>query len=189
MDALLDLLKSDSNAANAFGALASSVTAFLALVVSCISIGISVWTARIQRKHNELSVRPLAEVTVADYENSIRVKLRNNGSGPMIVTAIAVSDGKKSFSSVLEWMPPLPRGRLWNTFTHALQNRSLQPGGEIILIELTEYDGELGFSKCRKLVREALAPLTINVQYTDIYNSLLPSCKKPLSWFARHSET
>lgn len=189
MHELIALLKADPNAANAFGALASAVAAILALVVSGISIGISIWTAKIQRKHNELSVRPLAEVTVADYENSLHVKLRNNGSGPMIVTAVTVSDGKNSFPNLVEWMPLLPEGRPWNTFTHALRNRSLQPGGEIILIELTEYDEEQGFAKCRETVRTALAPLTVNVEYTDIYNTVLFPCKKPLSWFGRHNET
>src|SRR2546430_4757052 len=93
MDALLAILKFDANAANAFGALASAAAAFLALLVSAISVGISVWAVRTQRKHNELSVRPLAEITVADHESSVRVKLRNHGIGPMIVTAVTVSDG------------------------------------------------------------------------------------------------
>jgi hypothetical protein len=75
MDILLNLLKSAANAANAFGALASAAAAFLALFVSGFSVWISVWSARTQRKQNELSVRPLAEVTVADYEKrySLRV--------------------------------------------------------------------------------------------------------------------
>src|SRR5437588_8055 len=111
MDSLITLLKSDSNAANAFGALASAAAAFLALLVSAISIGISVWAARSQRRHNELSVRPLAEVTVADYESSLRVKLRNNGTGPMIVTKIEVSNGSSAKHCIVEWMPLLPAGR------------------------------------------------------------------------------
>ena len=42
MDILLNLLKSDANAANAFGALASAAAAFLALFVSGFSVWISV---------------------------------------------------------------------------------------------------------------------------------------------------
>lgn len=186
MDSLIAILKSDPNTANAFGALASAAAAGLALLVSCISIGISIWAAKIQRRHNELSVRPLAEVTVADYENSLRVKLRNNGSGPMLVSAVTVSDGKNALPCVVDWMPPLPGNRPWNTFTHALHARTLQPGGEITLIELTEHEGEKWFGKCRDLTRAALASLTVNVEYTDIYNTVLPPCKKSLSWFGRH---
>lgn len=186
MDALIALLKSDANAANAFGALASAAAAFLALFVSCVSVWISISTARSQRRHNELSVRPLAEITVADYEDSLRVKLRNNGSGPMIILAVTVSDGTNAHESLIEWMPALPHGRPWNTFTHALRRRTLQAGAEITLLELTEHENEANFSVCRDRVRAALAPLAVNVEYTDIYNAVMQPCQKPLSWFGRN---
>lgn len=186
MDTLVSLLKSDANAANAFGALASAAAAFLALIFSAISVWISVWSARTQRKHNQLSVRPLAEVTVADYENSLRVKLRNNGTGPMIIVAVTVSDGSNAKECLIDWMPDLPSDRPWNTFTHALRHRTLQAGAEIILLELTKHDGERNFSKCRNSIRRALAPLTVNVEYTDIYESVMRPCRKSLSWFGRN---
>lgn len=186
MDALIALLKSDANAANAFGALASAAAAILALFVSCVSVWISISSARSQRRHNELSVRPLAEVTIADYENSLRVKLRNNGTGPMIVLAVTVSDGANAHESLIEWMPALPNGRPWTTFTHALRHRTLQAGAEIVLLELTEHKNEANFSACRDRIRAALAPLTVNVEYTDIYDAVMRPCRKQLSWFARN---
>lgn len=186
MDAFIALLKSDANAANAFGALASAAAAFFALFVSCVSVWISISTARSQRRHNELSVRPLAEVTVADYEDSLRVKLRNNGSGPMIVLALTVSDGANARESLIESMPELPQGRPWNTFTHALRRRTLQAGAEIILLELTGHENEANFSVCRDRIRRALAPLTVNVEYTDIYDIVMRPCRKSLSWFGRN---
>lgn len=186
MNQLISLLQSDSNAANAFGALASAAVAILALFVSVISMWISVWSARTQRQHNKLSVRPLAEITVADYEDSLRVKLWNNGTGPMIILGVSVSDGKNSKDSLIDWMPDLPRGRPWSTFTHSLHNRTLQAGAEITLLELTEYENERNFSKSRDLIRKALASLEVNVKYTDIYGSVICPYKKPLSWFGRH---
>lgn len=186
MDALIALLKSDANAANALGALASAAASILALFVSCISVWISVSSARSQRRHNELSVRPLAEVTVADYEDSLRVKLRNNGSGPMIVLAVTVSDGAKAHESLIDCMPALPMGRPWNTFTHALRHRTLQAGAEIVLLELTQHVNEANFAVFRDRVRAALARLTVNVEYTDIYDTVMRPCQKPLSWFGRN---
>lgn len=185
MTELIALLKSDANAANAFGALASAAAAFLALLVSIISVWISIRAMSAQQKHNELSVRPLAEVTVADYENSLRVKLINNGTGPMIITDIDVSDGRGRKGCLVEWMPQLPTGRPWNTFSSDLKDRTLQPGSEIVLLELTEYEGESGFGTCRNVIRAALAPLTVSVSYTDIYNKSMPIRVKQLSWFGR----
>lgn len=186
MDALFALLKSDPNTANAFGALASAAAAILALLVSAISVGISVWAVRTQRRHNELSVRPLAEITVGDYEHSLRVKLRDHGIGPMIVTAVTVSDGSNVKPTVLAWMPDLPDNRVWTDFTAEICDRTLAPGSELVLLELTEDEGEKGFAECRDLVRSALAPLTVNVEYTNIYNTVMPPRQKALSWFGRH---
>lgn len=187
MDTLIDLLKTNSNAANAFGALASAAAAFLALVLSTISVGISVWAVRSERKHSALTVRPLAEITVADYEDCLRVKLRNHGIGPMLITAVRVCDSQNSKPSLLEWMPPLPKNRPWTNFAGNTAGRVIAPGGEIVLLELIEHEGEHGFTRCRNLVRTALAPLTVHIAYTDIYNSSMPEHIKSLSWFGRHA--
>lgn len=186
MEALVVLLESQPDAANAFGALASAGAAIIGLVLSVVAISISMWGVRTQRLHNELSVRPLAEVTVADYEDCLRVKLCNNGIGPMIVIAITVSDGQNAKPALLEWMPELPGDRHWNNFAGDVRGRSLSPGAEVVLLELTEHDGERGFSVCRDLVRTALAPLTVNVEYTNIYNRSMPPKRQELAWFGRH---
>lgn len=185
MDALIALLKSNTDAAIAFGAIANAGAAFLALVVSTIAVAISIWGVCSQRKHNKLTVRPLAEITVADYEDSLRVKLLNNGTGPMIVTEVTVSNGSDVKQCVVDWMPALPNDRSWNNFTDDLRDRTLRPGGEIVLLELTEHEKEKGFSRCRDTVRQALAPLRVTVSYTDIYNQIMPSRVKDLSWFGR----
>ena len=186
MDALIALLKSDANAANALGTLASAAAACLALLVSAVSVGISVWAVRSERRHNALSVRPLAEITVADFETSLRVKLRNHGTGPMIVSAVTVSDGSSTRPTIIDWMPDLPNDRPWDNFSGEIRDRAIAPGSEIVLLELTEYEDEVGFAECRNLVRSELTPLTVNVEYTNIYNTPMPPRQKLLSWFGRN---
>jgi hypothetical protein len=184
---LMQQLKADPNTANAFGAVASAAAAFLALAVSAISLVVSLWSLRVQRRHDVLSVRPLPEVTVADYEDSLRVKIRNNGSGPMIIQSLTVWTGTDSKQSLVECMPKLPAGRPWNGFSHRLENRSLLPGADIVLLELTEYEGEQSFAQCRDLTRAALSALTISVKYSDVYDTVLPEYSKSLDWFGRHT--
>jgi hypothetical protein len=104
----------------------------------------------------------------------------------MIIASVAVTDGTGTRESIIEWMSTLPGNRLWNTFSHALSDRSLQPGAEIILLELTEHQGEESFPACREKVRSSLAPLTVSVAYTDIYNKPMPVRAKSLDWFGRH---
>jgi hypothetical protein len=185
MAELISLLKSDANAVNAFGALASAVAAFMAIAVSIISIWISIRTARGQDLHNALTVRPLAEVTVADYEDSVRVKLLNNGTGPMILKAITVSDGRDALSNLIDWMPDLPTARPWTDFSKNFHMRTLAADSHLVLLELTKVEGEVGFEACRDVVRAALSPLTVNVEYMDIYDNTMRPVRKTLDWFGR----
>ena len=189
MDDLVALLRSDTNAANAFAAISSAVVALLAFVVSVVSVVVALRALRHQQTHNILSVSPIPEVTVADYENSLRVKLRNNGTGPLIVDTVAVRNGSEERESLIAWMPTLPGGRPWSNFCGVLTNRSLQPGSEVVLVELTRSPGEEGFAACRELVRQALAPLSVRVSYTDVYKSRFPSYSKDLSWFGRRTQS
>ncbi len=182
---IFELLKAHIDVANAIAAVASAIAASLALFISVISVFISVRTLKHQQRHNVLSVKPLPEVTVADYEDSLRVKLRNNGSGPMIVQSLSIANGERNYDALIDCMPDL-HGRAWTHFSHALQNRTLLPGNEIILLELTERMSEPSFSGTRDRVRRALAPLTVAVRYTDVYDSKFPAHKKDLSWFGRH---
>ena len=182
---IFDFLKDEANTANAIAAISSAIAAVLALLVSAISVFISVRTLKHQREHNILSVKPLPEITVADYENSLRVKIRNNGSGPMIIQSLSVTDGKKQYDSIIDCMPELTE-RYWTHFSHALRDRTIFPGGEIVLLELTEEPDELGFSRSRELVRHALAPLHVSVKYTDVYKTAFASYTKALDWFGRH---
>ena len=56
------------------------------------------------------------------------------------------------------------------------------------LIELTDRPIYPPLSKTRDLVRKALAPLTVYVDYTDIYGTEFPLLQRPLGWFGRHWE-
>jgi hypothetical protein len=71
----------------AVAALGSAVAAIAAVFLSLLSLAVSLYVSKHQRTHNQLTVRPLAYVMVGDYENQLFVKLRNNGTGPMIVSS------------------------------------------------------------------------------------------------------
>ena len=185
--ALVAWLRGHSDLANVLAAVASAGAALFALLVSIVSATISVWSVRAAREQHQLSVRPLAEITVADYEDCLRVKLRNHGLGPMIITAISVSDGQRALPSLLEWMPQLPNGRSWSNFiSHDVRGRVVPAGSELVLVELTALSDDSDFGPTRDSVRSALARLTVDVAYTDLYKADMPSCSKSLSWFGRH---
>ncbi len=186
LDELLAQLAKDPNATGALAAAASAVAAAVAVIVSGLAVWVSYVTLKHQQQHNILSVRPIPIVTVGDFENSIRVKVRNHGSGPMVLRHIWVNDGTGLKDSLVECMPDLPKGVLWANFVGPVTDRSLLPGSEIVLLQLDGIPNNEVFKQARAMVREALVPLAVVVDYTDIYESVFRHYTKKLDWFGRH---
>ena len=186
MDAIVEYLIEHKELANAIATVTSAAIAVFALIVSLISAYVAFATLRHQRKHNVLSVTPIPEVTVADYEDSLRVKLANHGSGPMIILDVNIGDGTRVQETLLAWMPDLPSGHYWTNYAGHVANRSLLPGRDIVLVHLDGDADDKEFAAARDRCRAALSRLTVNVQYTDVYRTAMRPYRKGLAWFGRH---
>lgn len=186
MNHLFAAIAKDPNTANAVATVASAIAAALAVLVSAIAVFVAYVTLKNQQRHNVLSVRPIPIVTVADFEDSVRIKVRNHGSGPMLITRVQVEDGVSIKESLVKWMPQLPPGMLWNNFVGPVCDRSLLPDREIVLLQLDGDCEDQAFKQARDSIRDALAPLTVVVDFTDIYGSTFEHYSKELAWFSRH---
>ena len=165
---------------------ANAIAAFAAVFVSFLSVILALWALAVQRHHNRLSVRPLAFVSRADYEDRLSVKIHNNGVGPLIITSLHVSDGKSTRECVIDWMTSLPDNITWDTFTKDLKGRSLAPGGEIVLLQFSGDIADPHFREVRDMCREILRHLTVKLEYLDIYEQPMQPVERSLSWFGRH---
>ena len=189
MTELFDWISKNQSSANVIAAAFSALAAGLAFLISCISVRVSISTLRHQQRHDALSLRPLPEVTVADFETKLRIALRNNGVGPLLVTRLTAGDGATTRDQILSWMPDdLPDHLTWSNFAGAVDGRSISPNNSILLLELTGDDQDPDFAQVRDRVRAALRGLIVAVEYTDIYNNGLPTYIKSLDWFGRHLE-
>jgi hypothetical protein len=182
---LIRLLSDHKDVANVLAAAASAVAAFLSAVVAGFAFWVARSTLKHQRKHNVLSLRPIAEVTVGDWETKLRVTLKNNGAGPLVVTRLVAGNGGEVRASLLDWMPDLPEGVYWSNFAGNIDGRSLSPDRAIVLLELDGDATDRTFAVFRDHARAALHPLTLNVEYTDVYDSCLHPYRKSLEWFGR----
>jgi len=129
-----------------------------------------------QRKHNRLSVRPLAAVTCNDLEGKIAVTLNNNGTGPLIIDTFRIfRRGEVVGDSLYTQLPD------WMTFRWYVGNvdgRSIAVGKSI---ELLIYDDPS--ETFQEQVRSTLSGLEIRVTYRDIYKKMQPPYTRPLKWF------
>lgn len=173
---------------NAIAAAASSIAAVAACVIAYYSFRVSRRTFVNQHIHNLTSVRPLASIEVGDFENRLYVKLVNNGVGPLIVKSIRVPGGLDPDQPLYLQMPNLGGKVFWTNFVEDTAGRSIRPGAELMLLDL---DAESSTSKTQYVVerdniRRALGTLSIDVAYTDIYDTDFPLASRSLNWLHRH---
>jgi hypothetical protein len=186
---LFTLISQNRDDANVVAAIASAVTASISFVVAALSLWIAFFAYRHQRRHDVMTLKPLIEITVGDWETRLRITLRNNGAGPLIVRMLVTGDGSEVRSSIISWMPDLPSDLSWATFTGSVDGRSISPDKSITLLELEGDDEDLEFCRFRDEVRRALSQLTVNVEYTDVYDTYIAPYRKRLDWFGRMLES
>ena len=157
------------------------------------SLVVAVLVFRSAHKHNQLSVRPLLDIAIGNYELNLFVSLVNNGTGPLILKSIMVIGAADPTKPLIDAMPDLhlsPDDPIaLRYFASDPNGRSIRAaGGEIILLRL-RYTGEKEFQNRfntpRDTIRAALAPLTLRVEYTDIYENRVRDRTQPLDRFLR----
>lgn len=184
---VLSFLVAKPEVANAAAAVGSAVLAAIAIVLSFVSLYVAYAALKHQREHNRLSVRPLAYVTLGDYQNQLFVKLRNNGTGPLVIKNITVVGADDPTQPLIAAMPALLPKVSWTNFVEDCSGRSVPAGGELVLLDLSaDSSASSGqFELSRDRVRLALGKLEVRAEYTDIYGSTLPVAKRSLKFFHR----
>ena len=185
---MLDYLVAKPDVANAIATIASAVLAAVACIIAVISLRVSRKTLEHQQEHNRLSVRPIPSIVVGDYENRLFVKIVNNGVGPLLITKLRTPGSPDPDKALIFHMPALLPKVLWTNFVEDTTGRSIPPGSELVILDFDSgSSGSLGqYSISRDKVRAALGELSVEVQYTDVYNSHLPTISRDLKWFHRH---
>lgn len=185
---VFEWLVSNKDVATAIATVASAVVAAVAVFLSFVSLYISFASLRYQNRHNELSVRPLAYVTLGDYEDRLFVKIKNNGTGPMIIKSILVVGAANPADPLILSMPRLLPKVSWTNFVEDCVGRSVPAGDELALLDLSSgSSSSVGqFEISRDKVREALGKLQVHVIYTDIYGNELPKAERSMKFFHRN---
>lgn len=185
---MLDYLVTKPEVANAIATVASAALAVVACIIAVVSLLVSRKTLEHQQEHNRLSVRPIPSIVVGDYEDRLFVKIVNNGVGPLLVKKIRTPGSADPENALITHMPELLPQAFWTNFVEDTSGRSIPPGSELVLMDLDSGSSNLEahYSLSRDRVRVALGELSVELEYTDIYNSELPLVSRDLKWFHRH---
>jgi hypothetical protein len=170
---------------------AAVIVAAASLFVAYRAFRTSQETSRAQRAHNQLSVRPLVTIAFGNYDTDLFVKLVNNGTGPTVIESITVIGAANPSEPLINAMPDLPRDDLvsWR-YAGDSTGRSIRAGGGELPLLQFRYNREKAFKNrfaYREAIRAALSPLTLHVEYTDIYRNPFET-KRSLDFFLKNPD-
>lgn len=161
---------------------------FINIIISIFSLFISFLLFFQTKRHNYLSVKPIAYILPKDYEDYICVVLQNKGTGPLITKSIKfinkITNEEKPF--LIDFMPQLLGGHHWSNFSKATEY-TLIPNEDKILIEYNPTNDKIGKTN-KENIRKALKSIEIIIEYQGIYGENTEIIKKSLNWYGRHFE-
>ncbi len=167
---------------NWIGENAGIIIAIAAVATSVISLVVAIKALKIQRKHNGMSVKPIAHFSVGDYENCIFVKLKNYGIGPLIIESFEVYKNETKYLSVIDSLGDLSPHITWDTFTGSIHEKVLSPDKEFVLLKGSFDENQ---KQMKQAIRKSLAETKAVIKYKDIYNQSQPTLTEEFTWFAR----
>jgi len=147
------------------------IVSVCAIIIALASLVVTIWQGIINRKHNILSVKPIPDILTSNFENKIAVTLENNGIGPLIIKDFRAYVGNKYRSCIIDWMPSLPEGIYWSNWLRNFENCAIKPSESKTLIEFKLDLENENQRKIRDTIREALAKVSIEFEYADIYEN------------------
>jgi hypothetical protein len=164
----------------------ATILAICALFVSAVSLFTSVYFSWCARDHNRRSVKPLPFIAQRDFEDQIAVIIRNNGTGPMILQKVLASSPEGRSGHLIDLVPTPPPGMLFQNFNKIHQVRAIRPGDEVELLVLPVDINNAPATGYRDTLRLALGTMTVELTYTDIYETKFPVYALKMIWFHRH---
>ncbi|WP_244430416.1 hypothetical protein [Roseivivax halodurans] len=178
---ILQFASEHPNTLAAISGLGSALAALAAVLLSAYAL-------LLQRRHNQLSVRPIAHFGYVDYENEIAVWLRNSGVGPMKIDAITVfcGDSKRCTTTLIEHMECNNVEGNWSFFSGNLKGKTLAAGSVLHLLKLEGDPEDEDYIMSREATRRVLLNIELKVTYSDIYNRIIGTEARRLAFFGRH---
>lgn len=116
-----------------------------------------------------MSVKPILKIIPFDFDNHIAVYIKNAGVGPLFRNKLTFTNNYETVSSLIDLMPNSTDIK-WTNFSK-FQDFVIPINEQEVLIELKGDCNSPEFNEFKTQVRKVLKDVTINCEYSDIYNS------------------
>ncbi|WP_312189559.1 hypothetical protein [Leclercia sp.] len=158
------------------------IVSFCAMITSVISLFIAYKAQINQQTHNQLSVKPLAEFLIGDYEDATFIKIKNQGTGPLIIKEFTTRHNNIEFHKIMDALSEIKYDLVWDRFTDSIDGRTIGVDKEIVILQASFDSGQ---KSLQKELRSELSLFELKLEYNDIYGITQPQLTKKLDWFSR----
>ncbi len=157
-----------------------AIVAICALVIAWI-------TYQSSKKHNYLSVKPIAYILPKDYDDHICVILQNKGTGPLITKSIKFinEETKEEKKYLIDFIPVLQDEESWSDYSKA-KKYILAPNEDKILLEYNPNIKSHFSQRNMTEIRKSLKDIRIVISYSGVYNDKTDVIDFKLKWYGRH---
>lgn len=139
---------------------------------------------RLQRIHNERSLRPLGQIVLSEREAQVFVHIRNNGVGPMIIDKVIYIKDGISAANIEDFLTLEPKSYMHDVISAETVQKVILPGAFLEIFD-SIFEGQAAEQEKDNVVRE-LTPITLKVNYRDIYDNKF-TIERNFDWFSRHA--
>jgi hypothetical protein len=155
-----------------------TIIALCALLVSTVSILIGYFSLKAQQKHNRLSVKPIGKISFVTGDDNIEITIRNDGTGPMLVSNIKVYEDEADIKNNLrDALPTLQKKNSWTVINMGSQF-TIGAGEQKTLLKISTDRKTREFRDYLKQVLAALKYITLELEYRDIYDQHIGALKR-----------
>ncbi len=164
-----------------------AIVAVLALITSVGGLLVAFKTSRDQQIHNIKMIKPILHVDQWDYENNLKVDLRNNGIGPAVVNKLYVKHKNGKVKNALYYFLPdrLPGNMNYKEYWTGYENFVVKPDTICDLIVIPVDIKSEKQIKEREKLRKKIGKLTVVIEYSDINGNRMPKYERELWVFQR----
>lgn len=163
----------------------NQILAFSAIFISLVSLATSIFFSVAAHKHARKTVLPFPYLERADFEDEIRVRLHNKGTGPLILLG-AVTTCAHEEGHLIELVPKdVSASFVFSAFSRITERRALRPGEhlDLLVAQIDPHDPE--HVRDASSLRRFLMDCSVAIQYTDVYETGFEKYVTDLEWFGR----
>ncbi|MBD2704866.1 hypothetical protein IC229_29815 [Spirosoma sp. BT702] len=154
----------------------------MSIIISLLALLLTFYQLRLQRIHNEKSLKPLGQIDLPDHKKKLGVHIRNNGLGPLIIDRLSFTKRDNIYSSIADCLDLDPKSYM-HISASDLVKRVILPNSHLAVFE--KNFGEHADEAHIDHVRTQLSPITLKVEGRDIYDNRIV-IERSFQWFSRY---